>query len=194
MNQLLHEMIPLVSQYGLWIIFFGMMIEGTMMIFTTGVLCYLGMLNPYSAFVVAVLGAVLGDQLWYFLGKYYGEFVEKHFTLLYKKIQTMKERVETKGKYLAFAGRFVYGGAILFPLTLGTYNYSHKRFTFFDLLGVSVWGFCGIFLGYLLGSSVEQFIVKITKVWHVVVLVLCVVGSIWLLKYIVVKIRRKKDI
>jgi len=45
MEHLLHESTPLVSEYGLIIIFLGMIVEGTAMILLTGLLCYMGIFS-----------------------------------------------------------------------------------------------------------------------------------------------------
>lgn len=42
MNHLLQEITPWVLDYGFWIVFFGMIFEGTTMVVITGILCYLG--------------------------------------------------------------------------------------------------------------------------------------------------------
>ena len=59
---MLEELTSLVSQYGLWIVFFGMMTEGTIMIIVSGILCYLGILSLKEIIPVAILGAFIGDQ------------------------------------------------------------------------------------------------------------------------------------
>jgi len=183
MQHLLNEIIPFVSHYGLWVVFVGVIVEGTMMIIITGILCYLGMLDIKEAVLVAILGAVTGDQLWYILGKYYSGFILDRFSLLKQKIYSLKPKIEQKGKWFAFGGRFVYSGAILFPLGLGTYNYPHYKFTLFDTIGVTIWSILGISIGYTFGSGAEEFIGKIDKVWHFVLLAVGIYLLVWIVKY-----------
>lgn len=59
---MLEELTSLVSHYGLWIVFFGMMTEGSIMILVSGVFCYLGMLSLKETIPVAIFGAFIGDQ------------------------------------------------------------------------------------------------------------------------------------
>ena len=63
MEHLLQEIIPLVSEYGLIIIFVGMIFEGTAMILITGLLCYMGVFSLREAWVVSFLGAITGDHI-----------------------------------------------------------------------------------------------------------------------------------
>ena len=182
MQHMLHELLPFVSQYGLWVVFFGMMVEGTTMIIVTGILCYIGMLSFKEALPVAILGAIMGDQFWYYMGKHYAVTLLQKFPKLQSKIQQLEPTIKQKGEWLSAGGRFVYSGAILFPLALGTYNYPHSRFTLFDTLGVSLWATGGILLGYLLGSGAERFIGKLERVWHFGLLVLVSLLAIWAIK------------
>jgi len=179
MDHLLQEITPLVSHYGLWIVFFGMIVEGTMMIIVTGILCYLGMLSLKEAIPVAMLGAMAGDQLWYLLGKYYASRVLERFPSLKGKVQKLSNTVKNKGDWLAFGARFVYSGAIIFPLALGMYGYPHRRFTLLDIMGVTLWSIVGVSLGYLFGTGAEQLFGEIEKVEHLLFLVLVVVVAVW---------------
>jgi membrane protein DedA with SNARE-associated domain len=182
MNSLLHELTPFINQYGVLVIFFGMMVEGTTMIIATGILCYLGMIECKSAFIAAYIGALIGDQLWYFIGKKYTTALIKKFPKFQQKIKDLETKVKEKGKILSFSGRFVYGGAIIFPLSLGFYKYPYKNFLKFDALGVFLWSLAGILLGYILGTSASSFIGKIDRVWHFLLLTLLAVVSIYFLK------------
>ncbi len=183
MQHMLHELIPFVSQYGLWVVFFGVIVEGTTMILVTGILCYLGMLDFKEALPVAILGAVLGDQFWYYMGRYYAPTLLKKFPKLKEKIDKLKPAIEKKGEWFAGGGRFVYSGAVLFPVALGTYGYPHSRFTLFDTMGVTLWATGGILFGYLLGSGAEQFIGKLERVWHFALLVLVSVVIVWAIRH-----------
>ena len=188
MEHLLSKITPLVSTYGLWIVFFGMMVEGTSMIIATGILCYLGMLSFPSAFIVAILGAIAGDQLWYFLGQRYALKLLDYFPSFKPRVEKLEESVQHKGALLAFSGRFIYSGAILFPMTLGIYKYDHRTFSIFDTLGVMVWSFLGISLGYVLGTSAELIFGKLEKVWHFVLILAFIIFIAWAIKkYLLIK-------
>jgi membrane protein DedA with SNARE-associated domain len=182
MNEFLHELIPFINQYGLIVIFFGMMVEGTTMIIATGILCYLGMIDLKYALPTAYIGALIGDQIWYFIGRRYAFIVIDRFRKFKQKIKELEPLVKNRGALLSFSGRFVYGGAIVFPLALGFYKYKYKKFLLFDSLGVALWSFLGIMIGYLLGTSAQTFIGKFERVWHIVVAVLVATFIIILIK------------
>ena len=179
---MLEELTSLVSHYGLWIVFFGMMTEGTIMILVSGVLCYLGMLSLKETIPVAILGALIGDQFWYSLGRCYGQKILNRYPTLKQKIQKLEHAVKKRGSWLAFSGRFIYSGAILFPITLGTYGYLYQKFTLFNTLGIILWSVSGITLGYILGTGAEQVFGKIPKIEHFIGLLFIIIVVVWLAK------------
>ena len=182
MDHFLHEITPFVSQYGLWVVFFGMMVEGTMMILATGILVSLGMLPPGWAVVAALAGAVLGDHFWYGLGRRFGPWLFGRFPRLGEKVRGLEGAIRRRGAWFAFGERFVYSGAILFPVALGAYGYPRSRFTRYDLLGDALWSVAGIALGYALGTGAEVLLGRMEKVWHLLLLLGAVFLIVWLLR------------
>ena len=159
-----------------------MMVEGSTMIIIAGVLCFLHMLPIQKTFLVAILGAFLGDQLWYWIGRLYAPMLLKKFPSLKPKIQKLSSHIQKRGDILSFSGRFIYSGAILFPFTLGMYRFSYKRFFIFDGMGVTLWSFLGIGVGYLLGTGAEYFFGKMRKVWHLLAIIAIIIAVVILVK------------
>ena len=90
--------------------------------------------------------------------------------------------MKKRGSWLAFSGRFIYSGAIVFPVTLGTYRYLHKKFTLFNTLGIIVWSVLGILLGYILGTGAEQIFGKIKKIEQFITLLFIIIFLVWITK------------
>ena len=190
----MEDLINLLSEYGLWIVFFGMIIEGTAVILLSGVLCHLGILPYEETLVVAILGAIIGDQMWFYIGKNYAHKVLSKFPLLKEKVDALKNKVETKAKWLAMSSRFIYGGAIAFPFVLGIQNYSHKKFTLFDAIGTSLASITWLSIGYILSSSLKKVTTQITQIEHFMLLLVIIVAIMSLYKYKKKLNKRKEDI
>ncbi len=184
----------LLSEYGLWIVFFGMIVEGTAVILLSGVLCHLGLLPCEETLIVAILGAIIGDQIWFYIGKNYAHRVLSKYPLLNDKVEALKKKAETKSKWLAMTSRFIYGGAIAIPLVLGTQHYEHKKFTLFDTIGVSLASIIGLSIGYMLSSSLQKVTSEITQIEHFMLLLVIIVAIMLLYKYKKKSNRRKEDI
>ena len=179
----MEQLMALLSEYGLWIIFFGMIIEGTAISIISGVLCHLGVLSYEETLMVTILGAIVGDQMWFYIGKNYAHKILSKFPLLKERIDTLKSKVDTKAKWLAMTSRFIYGGAIAFPLVLGIENYSLKKFTLLDTIGASLASVTWLSIGYLLSSSLNKVTSEINEIEHFMLLFVIIVVIISLYKY-----------
>jgi len=182
MEHLFHEITPLVSKYGLIIIFLGMIFEGTAMILITGLLCYMGLFSFSEAWVVAFLGAVVGDHIWFYIGRTYGKKIINRFPTLQTKFMQALSRINSKADIVALFERFIYGGGIIFPFTLGMQNYSKKRYLLFDLIGDSIWAIIGLGLGYYFSNGIEMLFGKIERVEHFLFISVVIIGIVWFFK------------
>ena len=183
MENLLTELTPLVSQYGLVIVFFGMMVEGTSMILISGVLCYLGILSFGATLSIAILGSVFSDQMWFFLGRYYGQSILTKFPTFESRSKEVFSSIRSNADFIAATSRFVVGGPLIFPLILGLKYYSRKKFTFFNTLGDTVWAFLGLSLGYFLGTAIEKLFGKIERFEHLLLIILLIITMVWFYKH-----------
>ena len=73
------EILSLLEHYKYLVIFPIAIVEGPIIIITTGFLVYLGVLNAFIAYTMLVVADSLGDSLYYCVGKYWGKsrFIRK---------------------------------------------------------------------------------------------------------------------
>ena len=188
MEHLLQDITPLVSHYGLFIVFIGVIVEGTAMILISGVLCYLGMLSFAEVLPVAILGATIGDHFWFYMGSRYGNAILTRFPNLAKQSEKVLALITKKADSVAATARFIYAGGIIFPLMLGMNGYPKRKYTFFDIIGDSLWSVVGLGLGYYLGNGIEKVFGKIEQVEHLLLLFFVIAMLVWAYKS---KIKRK---
>ena len=63
------ELHGLFREYGLWVVFFGTMIEGDLTLLLAGVLARSGLFSFQDALLVGTSGGVAGDLIGYLLGR-----------------------------------------------------------------------------------------------------------------------------
>ncbi len=170
----MEHILSLLSQYGLWVVFFGMIVEGTAVIILSGVLCHMGVLPCGATTVVAILGAIAGDQIWFYIGRNYAQKFLSKFPTIEKQIKKLQEKVQSKADILAVTSRFIYSGAIAFPLVLGIHHYSHKKFTVLDSIGVSLASVSGLSIGYFLSNSFQKVLGDINHFEHMLLFIIVV--------------------
>src|SRR5262249_37734102 len=63
------EIQALIRQYGLWVVFFGTMIEGDLTLLLAGVAARSGLFTLQDALLVGTSGGIAGDLLGYLVGR-----------------------------------------------------------------------------------------------------------------------------
>ena len=177
-SSIIQELMPFLQSYGLLIIFLGVLLEGEVAIIIAGILCQQGTLALSETIIVAMIAAYLSDQIWFQLGRHYGQRLLNKFPFLLKHQNKIQPWIQNKSDYIAFGGRFIYGTRIIGYILLGVHNYSLKRFMLIDALVATSWCLLGIGLGYFLGSSADSIFGKI-KYIEKLLLLMFLLGVGW---------------
>lgn len=138
----------------------GVIVPGETLVIVGGFYARIGHLWLPLVSFVAVAGAVLGDNLGYWLGRRYGRgFLERHG----RKLLVTPERLVTAERYYAahggktvFLGRFVPVVRSVGFIVAGVAHMEWKRFFAYDVAGALIWGVGHSILGYALGASYER--------------------------------------
>src|SRR5215203_1946941 len=161
MDSILH----LISQYGYLIIFIGVMAESTGMplpgetiLISAGILVQRGSLDLGDAIFFGILGAVVGDQIGYWIGREGG----RPFVLRYGRyVLITPERLERAeafftrhGGKAVFMARFFSGLRVFGALVAGMSRMRWGTFLVYNALGGAVWATAAVLVGYFLGSSI----------------------------------------
>ena len=156
-----------ISQYGLWvyaILFLIIFVEtglivmpflpGDSLLFTAGMFCAAGLLNPWLLVLLLMVAAISGDQTNYFIGSKVGRKVYDWDSRWLKKDHLqLAERffVEHGGKSIVLA-RFMPIVRTFVPFVAGVSQMPYQRFVLFNVVGGVLWINIFIWLGYLLGN------------------------------------------
>ncbi len=135
----------------------GSLIPGHTIVILSGFLAKIGIFNLSAVVIIVTASAFAGDVIGYFLGRRYGlALLEKFGRYIFLKPEHI-ERARTlinkhTGKAIIF-GRFNPITRSLIPFIIGTSHSSLRRFWFYDFMGVVIWAFGSIALGYVFGAS-----------------------------------------
>jgi membrane-associated protein len=128
-------------------------------VITAGVVCSTGHLDLPLVLVVAAVGAWLGDNLVYGIGRRYGERAKARFFSGDKaanRVAWAERQLGERGNELIVIGRFIPAGRTLITLTAGTLAYPWRRFAFFDVIAAVIWALYAGLLGYFGGKAFED--------------------------------------
>jgi membrane protein DedA with SNARE-associated domain/rhodanese-related sulfurtransferase len=161
------EALQFLEQYGALILFLvvfakevGLPLPATPLLIAAGALAGTGQLNVWVLIGLSAVAALLGDWLWYLLGRRYGRRI---LTLLCRialepdSCVRRTENVFTKyGARSLVAAKFLPGLHTIAPPLAGIVGLSVALFVFYDGLGALIWAGAGVGAGYYFSGQLEQ--------------------------------------
>jgi membrane-associated protein len=105
------------------------------------------------------LGAFLGDNLCYLIGRRFGPWAERRFFSSPKGARQRawaEQALEKWGMPLIIVCRFIPGGRTAITLCCGLIGYSHRRFVAATAVAAVFWAVYSFFLGRLGGKAFED--------------------------------------
>lgn len=151
------SLISLLSNYGYLGILLAIVPAGEILLLLAGGLAFFGYLKILYVVLVAAFGVVIGDSLWYILGRTGREiaflkvigkkFIKKERFLHFEK-QFEKHSVKT----ILFV-RLIYGFRAFVLMAAGATKIRFYKFFFLNLFGSLIWAAIFTFLGYFFGHS-----------------------------------------
>jgi len=138
----------------------GVIVPGETLVLLGGVYAAIGDLWLPLVIVIVVVGAVLGDNLGFWIGRRYGRgFLERYGRRLFvtpERLAAAERYYATHGGKTIFFARFIPVVRSVGFIVAGVAHMEWKRFVVYDVAGSLVWGVTHSFIGYALGASYER--------------------------------------
>jgi membrane protein DedA with SNARE-associated domain/membrane-associated phospholipid phosphatase len=159
------RILSLIEHYGYLVILFGVMLESTgvplpgeTILLASGVLVQRGHLDLGDVIVFGILGAVLGDQIGYWVGRGGGRLFVlrwgRYVFITPARLGRAEAFFERHGGKAVFLARFFSGLRVFGALVAGISRMRWGTFILYNALGGAVWATAVVLLGYFLGSSI----------------------------------------
>jgi membrane protein DedA with SNARE-associated domain len=170
-----------IAQLGYVTLFIGTFLEGESVLALAGVAASYGYLTFEYVVAVAALGAFLGDQVCFWIGRRYGERVMARYPSLAAKAPRVERLVRRWNAPAVILLRFLYGLRIAGPIVIGSFGISPWRLAFFNLVGALIWAPLVAGIGYAAGAALEAWIGRLKHVQIGLLMAVLVIGGIaWL--------------
>jgi membrane protein DedA with SNARE-associated domain len=140
-------------------VFLGFVIPGETAVVVGGFLAYEHKVSLPAMLAAAILGAVVGDSIGFWVGERWGD------TLLAKlprrlvkpeHVEQGKQSIHRLGGRAVFAGRWVSVLRALVPGLCGTSRMRYGTFLLWNAIGGVTWATAYILVGYLAGSAWQR--------------------------------------
>lgn len=146
---------PWLLKYGLWalaigmfaetLMFTGLVVPGVTILITAGYLVAEGVIPLFTAFLVACLATIAGDQASYWLGYFWGAFFLRKKQIFARRLGSALEEEGTK---LLLVYHYTSRVRCILPCVVGSTRYDKKRYLLFDSIGVCLWVAAMLMVGY----------------------------------------------
>jgi membrane protein DedA with SNARE-associated domain len=172
----------LIANFGYFAIFVGTFLEGETVLGLGGVAAAYGYLSLPGVMAVAVLGAFLGDQCCFYVGRRYGHRILARFPSLAAKAPRVQQLLRRWDAPAVIMLRFLYGLRIAGPIVIGTCGISPWRLAFFNFIGTLIWAPVVAGIGYFAGQALEAWIGRLKHVQIALLMAIVLAAMIfWLL-------------
>ena len=128
-------------------------------VITGGVVAAEGKISLALVIFFGAVGAVLGDNLAYLLGRYFREPILRRLVKsekAKKRHRWAERQLEERGGELIITARFIPGGRLVVTFSAGGLGFSWRRFIVFDVIACTIWATYAALLGYFGGSTFEH--------------------------------------
>lgn len=155
MNEI-HSLIASSGQWFYLLAFVWTALEGETFIIFAGFAAQQGYLNIEALFISAWLGSLTGDQVCFFLGRYFGTHFLNRSASFAQHITRATTILERYAVLFILGYRFMYGIRNVSSIAIGMSQFSWKRFAFWNVIAAFIWA--GLFsgFGYFFGDVIKH--------------------------------------
>ncbi|CZE48363.1 DedA family protein [Campylobacter geochelonis] len=189
MEEILKEWMINYHQYAYIILFFWCLLEGELALILGGILAHEGHVDIGFAIFVAGLGAFVGDQIYFYIGRYNKKYITKKLNKQKRKFAVAHLMLQKYGWPIVFLQRYIYGFRAIIPMSIGITRYSAKTFAIINLISGWVWAAITILLAWYFGQEIWKAVGWMEKHWYAAIpIIACFFAVIY---YIFKEIEKK---
>lgn len=149
------DLAAIIDSYGYVAVFVGAFLEGETILALAGLAAYRGYLDFWAVVVVALAAGFLGDQFYFFLGRYKGKAILARFPNVEERAHRFDALLARWHAPLIVGIRFMYGFRVLGPILLGMGRVPAWKFVLYNFIGAAIWAPLIAGIGYKFGEAVE---------------------------------------
>jgi len=157
----------LMKEYGYIILFAWSILEGEMGLIMGGLLCHTGDMFLPIAIFVAGLGGFVGDQIYFYIGRYNKSYVHRKFKGQRRKFALAHLLLKKYGWPIIFVQRYMYGMRTIIPISIGLTRYDAKLFAIINLLSAWCWAAMTIVPVWYFGEEILKILEVAKEYWYV---------------------------
>ncbi|MCU1751833.1 DedA family protein [Pseudomonas sp. 6D_7.1_Bac1] len=144
------------ATYGYWAVFLGCVMEGETILILGGMAAHQHLLKLWPVIAWASAGGMLGDQLLFWSGRYFGPRLLPRLKRHQAQIKRVSGLIDRYPSTSVFSVRFLYGMRLVGPMVIGASGLSPLRFSLLNMFGAMVWATLFVTGGYWAGEALQR--------------------------------------
>mgnify|MGYP001627221496 CR=1 FL=1 len=136
------------------------------MLVLAGYAAHRGYLDFAAVVGVAWIGAVLGDQFYFWLGRRHGQAVLKRWPKRAESIERALALIDRHPVKLILAMRFAWGLRTALPIAIGLSRVSSIRFFLLNLASAALWAPLVAGTGFAFGAALSRHVQELQRIEH----------------------------
>ncbi len=132
-----------------------------------GTLVHTGHMNMPAAIFVAGLGGFVGDQIYFYIGRYNKKWIHKQLRKHRRKFALAHLLLKKYGWPVIFIQRYLYGLRTAIPMSIGLTRYDAKKFAIINFISAQVWAAITIVLAYIFGEQILGLLEYAKHHWYI---------------------------
>jgi membrane protein DedA with SNARE-associated domain len=168
----------LIQRFGYLAILVGTFLEGETVLLLGGFAAHRGYLNLVGVMVAAFAGSLVGDWLYFEIGRRKGMAFLDERPAWRSRVGRTLQLVNTHQTLLILGFRFLYGIRTVTPFALGASGVSPLRFALLNVPSAAFWAVAFGGLGYALGNTLEAVMGNIRRYEHLVFAAILAAGAL----------------
>jgi len=194
--EFLYSIFPTIQHFGTlgyWIVFLfafleslafiGAFIPGTLVIALAGFSSTQGYLDVSDLLWFAAIGAIIGDNVSYYLGTRGKSFFrDENKFLKLSHIEQGEKFFEKHGDKSVFLGRFLGPIRPIVPFIAGLSKMNLKVFLLWNVISAFLWAAVYVFIGYFFGGAIKTIEVWLSRTTILILVLFVVLGAYWFIK------------
>ncbi|MES1945499.1 hypothetical protein PC39_15329 [Salinisphaera sp. PC39] len=177
---MLDELRPLIETYGYLAVGVGCFFEGETAVILGAFAAVRDYLTMPGIVAAAFVGTVIGDNIWFWLGRRLGRpflMRRRHWRRKSRRVELMARRHST---VTILSVRFLYGLRSVTPFVLGASRVHPLKFLLLESLSAAVWALLMGWLAWLVALAARSAATAENLEWYLVAAVLAVAAAIWI--------------
>ncbi|MBD3789388.1 MAG: DedA family protein [Campylobacterales bacterium] len=179
----------LMKKEGYIILFAWSIIEGEMGLVMAGLLSHTNDMSLPFAIFIAGLGGFVGDQIYFYIGRYNKGYVYSKFTAHRRKFALAHLLLKKYGWPIIFAQRYMYGMRTVIPISIGLTRYNAKKFAFINLFSAWCWATITILPVWYFGKEILSVFDWIKEHMYFAIPLILILGG-GLVRFIYIKTKK----